>query len=238
MSPFSYFCESGVGCKLHHDSGSGVFGRCSVRRFVEQSRILIVSDDPEFANSLVQSWQRMQYAPDYAVCKRGCVEVAEGAVVVADGHEALADLQGEVLQAIVVAATDEPLPKAGAAVRRVMRIRRSEGWAELAAALAEQTMLRVNALQKVVEAEERMRELERFAALGRFICEARHGLGNALTSVLGNSELLLMDPTREMHGEVRGQIETIHEMSLRILETLQGLSSLDLEMQKDRCVSC
>ena len=61
-----------------------------------------------------------------------------------------------------------------------------------------------------------MRELEHFAALGRFICEARHGLANALTSVLGNSELLLLD-SKGSCSEVRRQLETIHAMSLRIL---------------------
>ncbi len=199
---------------------------------------MIVSDDPEFANSLVHSWQRAQYAPEYAVFKSGSMALAECAVVVADGLEALAGLKGEVWRAIVVTASDEPLPETGALVRRVLRIRRSEDWAELAAALAQETVMAMKALRQVVEAQERMRELERFAALGRFICEARHGLANALTSVLGNAELLLMDSKGEMRSEVRGQLETIHEMSLRILETLQSLSSLDLEMQKDRGASC
>ncbi len=34
---------------------------------MEQARILIVSDDPEFVNSLVQSWQRLQYVPEFTV---------------------------------------------------------------------------------------------------------------------------------------------------------------------------
>ncbi len=35
--------------------------------YVEQCRILIVSDDPEFVNSLVQSWRRLQYEPEFTV---------------------------------------------------------------------------------------------------------------------------------------------------------------------------
>jgi len=205
---------------------------------VEQRRILIVSDDPEFVSSLVQSWQRCRYAPEFTVFKCGSSELAESAVVVADGPDALANLRGDVQRAIVVAATDELLPETGVLAMRVVQIRRVEGWAEVAAALAQETALRVEAMHKVEEIEERLRDLEHLAALGRFISEARHGLGNALTSVLGNSELLLMTPTPEL-CDVRGQLETIHQMSLRILETLQGLSSLDAEMmRKKRGASC
>lgn len=203
-----------------------------------QRRIVIVSDDPEFVNSLVQSWRRCRYAPEFTVFKRGSVELAECAVAVADGPEALVSLRGEVQQAIVVAATDELLPETDALGGTVVRIRRAEGWAEVAAALARETALRVEALQKVEEVEGQLRELEHLAALGRFISEARHGLGNALTSVLGNSELLLMTPRPEL-CDFRKQLETIHQMSLRILETLQDLSSLDAEMmRKKRGASC
>jgi signal transduction histidine kinase len=207
-------------------------------KFVEQSKILIVSDDPEFVNLLVRGWQRLEYSPEFTVCKRGSAEPAGGAVMVADGLEALAGMQGEVLQAIVVTSCDEPLPEAGFLGRPVVRIRRSEGWAEYAAALVQETMLRMEALRQVVETEGRLRELEHFAALGRFISEARHGLGNALTSVMGNSELLLLDPRWERCSDVRGQLETIHAMSLRMLMTLQDLSSLEVEMRKKRGAPC
>jgi len=205
---------------------------------VEQGRIVIVSDDPEFVNTLVQSWRRVQCAPEFTVLTRGCAEPAESVVAVTDGTEALAGLRGEVLRAIVVTVGDEPLPKISALVRRVVRVRRSEGWAEVAAALAEETMLHAEALRRVVEAEKRLRELERFAVLGRFISEQRHGLGNALTSVLGNAELLLMDSGQELRGEVREQLEAIHAMSLKMFETVQSLSSLDGEMGKKRGASC
>lgn len=198
---------------------------------MEQSGILVVSDDSEFVNSLVQSWNRLRNVPEFTVSGvQGSAKLAESAVAVTDGPEALARLSGDVLLAIAITG-DEPLPDVGGAARRVVQIRRSAGWADHAAALAHETMLRVEALQHVVEVERRLRESERFAALGRFISESRHGLGNALTSVLGNSELLMMDLNTELRDEVRGQLETIHTMSLKIHETLQRLSSLDMEMQ-------
>ena len=57
--------------------------------------------------------------------------------------------------------------------------------------LAQEAMLRLEAQAQKVEVEQQLRETsERFATLRRMIAETRHGLGNALTSILGNSELL------------------------------------------------
>jgi len=60
--------------------------------------------------------------------------------------------------------------------------------------------------------------------------EMRHGLNNALTSVLGNSELLLLEPGA-FSGQVREQIEIIRNMGLRMHEIIQRFSSLEMEMK-------
>lgn len=75
------------------------------------------------------------------------------------------------------------------------------------------------------------------------IAETRHGLGNALTSVLGHSELLLLEPDTGLRDDARTQLQTIHAMSMKMLETLRRLSSLDMEMQaaeqqSDRSTLC
>jgi signal transduction histidine kinase len=54
-------------------------------------------------------------------------------------------------------------------------------------------------------------------------------LNNTLTSVLGNSELLLLEPGSLSAG-TRSQIETIRNMSLRMHEILQRFSSLEKEL--------
>ena len=48
--------------------------------------------------------------------------------------------------------------------------------------------------------------LERQATLGRYVLEMRHNLNNALTSLLGNSELLLLEPGA-LSAEARPQVE-------------------------------
>ena len=57
----------------------------------------------------------------------------------------------------------------------------------------------------------------------------RHSLNNALTSVLGNSELLLLEPETLSAG-ARSQIETVRNMALRMHEILQRFSSLEKEL--------
>jgi signal transduction histidine kinase len=58
----------------------------------------------------------------------------------------------------------------------------------------------------------------------------RHSLNNALTSIMGNSELLLLEPGK-LSADVREQVETIHSMSMRVHEILQRFTSLETEMQ-------
>ena len=65
--------------------------------------------------------------------------------------------------------------------------------------------------------------------LGRYMLEMRHGLNNALTSLLGNSDLLLIEPG-SLSAQARAQIETIRNMTLRIHEVMQRFSSLEKEM--------
>lgn len=197
---------------------------------MEHVKVLVVSDDPEFVDSLVQSWRRQSRVPDFAVAGHGAGKLPESAVAVVDGAQALVRLPGEVLLAIVVTG-DELLTDVGGQGRRILQVRRGPGWTDIAAELSSEILFRAEAQQRVAEVEHRLLESQRFAALGHFISEARHGLGNALTSVLGNSELLLMQSGPALQDEVHGQLETIHAMSLRIYETLQRLSSLDMEMQ-------
>lgn len=59
--------------------------------------------------------------------------------------------------------------------------------------------------------------------------DMRHSLNNALTSVLGNSELLLLEPG-SLSANARAQIETIRNMALRMNEVLQRFSSLEKEL--------
>jgi signal transduction histidine kinase len=84
-------------------------------------------------------------------------------------------------------------------------------------------------LARALRAEEANVLLKRQATLGRYILEMRHSLNNALTSVLGNSELLLLD-SETISAGARSQIETVRNMALRMHEILQRFSSLEKEL--------
>src|ERR1700694_5964852 len=77
--------------------------------------------------------------------------------------------------------------------------------------------------------EQAVQSLERQAALGRYMLDVRHTLNNALTSVLGNSELLLLEPGSVLVPS-RSQIETIRNMAVRMHQILQRFSSIEKEL--------
>jgi hypothetical protein len=60
--------------------------------------------------------------------------------------------------------------------------------------------------------------------------EMRPGINNALTSAIGNADLLLLEPGQLSPG-CREQIRTIHAMALRLNEVVQRFSSLAAELR-------
>jgi signal transduction histidine kinase len=72
---------------------------------------------------------------------------------------------------------------------------------------------------------------EREAVLGRYMAEMKHSVNNALTSILGNAELLLLEPG-QLSAQSLHQIKTMHSMTLRIHEIMQRFSSLASEMRE------
>jgi len=83
---------------------------------------------------------------------------------------------------------------------------------------------------EVARTAEAKTEVEHQALLGRYMLEMRHSLNNALTSILGNAELILLDP-QALSPNLKVQIETIRNMGMRINEIMQRFSSLQKEMQ-------
>jgi signal transduction histidine kinase len=112
---------------------------------------------------------------------------------------------------------------------RVSILRSSEQWLETLVMAAAEAVHRSRAEARARAAELSFSALQREATLGRYMLEMRHSLNDALTSVLGNSDLLLLEPG-SLSAQTRSQMETIRNMALRIHEILQRFSSLDKEM--------
>jgi hypothetical protein len=66
--------------------------------------------------------------------------------------------------------------------------------------------------------------------------DMRNGVNDALTSMLGNAELLMLEPG-QLSKQSLGQIKTIHSMALRINEVMQRFSSLASEMRESEKAS-
>jgi signal transduction histidine kinase len=112
-------------------------------------------------------------------------------------------------------------------------IEQREDWVTNLIVLGNEILRRVEALGRAHRAERSASESQRYASLGRYMLDMRPGVNDALTSILGNADLLLLEPTQDPQN-IREQITTIHCMSLRLNEIMQRFSSLASEMQSHK----
>jgi signal transduction histidine kinase len=208
---------------------------------LEQPTVMIVADDPECARSIVARWQLERLLPAFTVMSSDVgrsartgkwdLAVVSGAAGPALGRGTLLEeLQAEAAPVIYVA----PDTKAAQAVRDrlpgVVVLAHHEGWLESLVLVGIEALRRADAMKRALRAEQLAAQLQQWATLGRYMLEVRHGLNNALTSVLGNSELLLLEPGA-LPAAARDQIDTIRQMSLRMHEIIHRFSSLEAEMK-------
>ena len=205
---------------------------------METPTVLIISDDADFSRRVTARWQMERTVPTFTLVSgqlwpRFAVDVFDVAIV----GELHRDLLSVVLEPLH--STAQPIYFVGrdAATAQLVRerwprisiLRPSEHWLETLVLSASEAVHRARAEARARSAETSCAALERQATLGRYMLEMRHNLNNALTSVLGNSDLLLLEPG-SLTAQTRSQIETIRNMALRIHEIMQRFSSLEKEM--------
>jgi len=205
---------------------------------VESPTVLIIADDADFSRRVTARWQMERNVPTFTLLSgdlwpRFAVDVFDVAIV----GELRRDLLSVVLEPLH--STGQPIfcvgQDAGTAqlVRerwpRISILRPSEHWLETLVLAASEAVHRSRSESRARSAELSCAILERQATLGRYMVEMRHSMNNALTSVLGNSDLLLLEPG-SLSAQTRAQIETIRNMTLRIHEIMQRFSSLEKEM--------
>lgn len=204
---------------------------------VNHSTVLIISDDVEFSRSITARWQMERHVPTFTLLSGDlwprCIDNFAVAII--------GPLRRELLSVVLepLHSTQQPLfcvcqdASTAQLVRerwpRISVLRHDENWLNVLIPAADEAVLRAGAEARARAAEEACAILERQAMLGRYMLDMRHGLNNALTSLLGNSDLLLVEPG-SLSAQARAQIETIRNMTLRIHEVLQRFSSLENEM--------
>jgi signal transduction histidine kinase len=107
--------------------------------------------------------------------------------------------------------------------------REPEIWAALAGLLAREILRRRQAEAHALESETISIAAQAEATLGRYMVEMRSNVNNALTTVLGNAELLALEPG--LPATVQAQTDTIRNMALRLHEIFQRFSSLEKELK-------
>jgi signal transduction histidine kinase len=204
------------------------------------SKVLILTDETEFARPLTACWQAERQAPGITVLGsdlwREHEELPHDLVVVGPLlHGKLSDVLRSLdpAAAVILCAPGDSRELAQLRTRypRLVHIPLREDWTQTLLLVAGESLRRTEALRLARQAESKAIRNERYATLGRYMTDMKHSVNNALTSMLGNAELLLLEPG-QLSKESIAQIKTIHSMALRINEIMQRFSSLGSEMRE------
>lgn len=201
--------------------------------------VLIITDDAEFATDLIRRWRAERGVPRLSVVgsevmdtpvNAGCDLAIVGPVAPALRAALLSYLDAAGAPVICLAETTEQLLSDREKHSRVIVMQRKEGWVETVVLLSRECLKRIDLFGRLRRAEQAAGSHFQDAALGRYMLDARHDFNNALTSVLGNAELLLMDAA-DLSGQARDQLQTIHEMALHMHAVINRFSSMAMEMR-------
>lgn len=211
----------------------------NAERHPEQAAVLIIADDPEFARTVTTRWQAERSVPPFTLmsgdlCPGINANAFELAIVgsVRPGvlPSVLTILEATGKTVVFLASTSQVAASVRESHTRTLVLRQNEDWLEALILVSTQALRAAEARLRAQQAEAAAAVSGAQATLGRYMTEMRHTLNNALTSILGNSELLLAEPGT-FSAPAREQIETIRNMAFRMNEILQRFSSLELELR-------
>jgi len=212
---------------------------------LRHANVLILTDEAEFARLLTACWQAERHAPRITVLTSDLWQAAEAAsadlvVLGPVKKQKLSAILGSVesAAAVILCASAD----AGELARlrnkhpHLLNVPLREDWTQTVLLVAGESLRRSEAIKLARRAEDRAAQNQHCATLGRYMMEMKHSLNDALTSTLGNAELLLLEPG-QLSVQSLAQIKTIHSMALRINEIMQRFSSLSSEMRSAETAS-
>ena len=204
------------------------------------SNVLILTDETEFARLLTACWQAERQPPAITVLGTDLWKDHKGTqhdlIVIGPLREGkVIDLLGcvEPARALILCAPADSreLTQLRARYPRFVHIPLREDWTQTLLLVAGESLRRTEAMRLARLAETKATQNENYATLGRYMLDMKHSVNNALTSMLGNAELLLLEPG-QLSQQSLAQIKTIHSMALRINEIMLRFSSLASEMRE------
>ena len=202
---------------------------------MERQTVAIITDDQVFAGALTRRWLDEPNVPAFLFLREQAELRAETsfdlAVAVRLGSEHEQDtLDLLKLHRKPVILVRQPNTRLKVANTDLTVLPEVPEWSEIAVAVGKEILRRQQVHKQLDSTQQLNSALQREASLGRYMLEVRHNLNNALTSVLGNSDLILLD-TQQLPTALCAQVETIRNMSMRMNEILQRFSSLQKEME-------
>jgi signal transduction histidine kinase len=202
--------------------------------------VLILTDETEFATIVAGCWQAQRKSPDITVLNsklwHGYDATAHDLIVVGPisgrkHHEVLRSLDRQSAVILCISADARESDELRARYPRVLHVQQREDWTHTLLLLAGEALRRVEALNFATQVERQAAKHQHLATLGRYMTDMKHSMNNALTSMLGNAELLLLEPG-QLSSQSLAQIRTIHSMAMRINEIMLRFSSLASEMRE------
>lgn len=111
----------------------------------------------------------------------------------------------------------------------VIDLRRELGlWPAIAGLLGREILRREEAEHYARSSDKTRAAAQNEAILGRYMVEMRTNINNALTTVLGNAELLVHEPG--LPASVQSQADAIRSMAMRLHEIFLRFSSIEKEL--------
>jgi hypothetical protein len=211
--------------------------------------VLILASDPAFSREITANWPEDPAAhsaaqhPEFVVLDQrfsGDLEGKNYDLALADASDdSWTDKKIKVLKQSLIAAGRPAIiihPDPARAFYNlhgsILELRREAGlWAVIAGLVGREILRRLQAESRASEAGRVCAAAQAEATLGRYMVEMRTNVNNALTTVLGNAELLALDPG--LPAPVQAQADTIRNMALRLHEVFQRFSSIEKELHAD-----
>ncbi len=224
----------------------------------QRPTVLILASDPAFAREITTRWPvgsgSFRESPEFVVLDRGYSRALRGShydLAIADASSVAVDLcepngpaddlqdnrLRQVLSAAgkpaIIVSSDWSSHHAASFCRAsgmIVELRREPGiWSTVVGLAGCEIVARHQAESRARNAEESRALAEAEATLGRFMVEMRTNINNALTTVLGNAELLAREAG--LPATAQTQADAICNMAMRLHEIFQRFSSIEKELR-------
>ena len=218
--------------------------------------VLILASDPAFSREITANWPQdpapHSKGPEFIVLDEGFSRYLKGShydLAIADASsdekndgkndeknkDKRKRLNKDLKQSLVAAGKPAIMIHSDPALDfcnihgAVLELRCEPGlWPSIAGLVGREILRRVQAESRAREAEKICAAAQAEATLGRYMLEMRTNVNNALTTVLGNAELLVLEPG--LPATVLAQSDAIRNMALRLHEVFQRFSSIEKEL--------